>query len=509
MLPLDLATGSATSGWATRGVFYPGWSRVYDLGLALVVGLGVFVVGSWWLVTGRSGSSLAGIGFPLAAATATPMIVLPLIGSGSPVSIAVGSLLAVASMVPLALALAARVEEPLDRRFAWLAIGLCSSAAAAVSLGYVLDVAHRDLLGGLWIALTGAIPLVPGSLPPDRSNSRSSGRVVGRAVCSAPPSWPLPVRRRCSPCSPEVSSPIWPLAAWLIGIALAGRFTVRPLARLATRATLQRDLVVAATGGRACAARRRHPRRRAPGADPAGSPARGVRRHGGRRDRADRRRPAAGDLRRPAPADPRRPRRRAGPRLARPPDRAARRRRGPPRARRRRPARRRRRAGDLPRRPGGARERRQARPAADRRPLPVDRRRDLAVDRRRGARHRRRRAGRRRADGPLRAPEHGPAGRADRGDPRRPALAERRDPRRPRVAAALTDGSAPTDPAPRSWTTTPSFGKGRRPCSRRSPASRSPARPARSTRREPLIERCRRTCCSSTSAWDRIPACAS
>ena len=55
ILPLDLATGSAASGWATLGVFYPGWSRVYDLGLALVVGLVVFVVGSWWLVTGRSG----------------------------------------------------------------------------------------------------------------------------------------------------------------------------------------------------------------------------------------------------------------------------------------------------------------------------------------------------------------------------------------------------------------------------------------------------------------------
>ncbi len=34
---------------------------------------------------------------------------------------------------------------------------------------------------------------------------------------------------------------------WIAAIALAGRFTVRPLARLASRAQLQRDLVVAAT----------------------------------------------------------------------------------------------------------------------------------------------------------------------------------------------------------------------------------------------------------------------
>ena len=38
-----------------------------------------------------------------------------------------------------------------------------------------------------------------------------------------------------------------PLSAWLIGIAVAGRSTIRPLARLAVRATLQRDLIVAAT----------------------------------------------------------------------------------------------------------------------------------------------------------------------------------------------------------------------------------------------------------------------
>ena len=38
-----------------------------------------------------------------------------------------------------------------------------------------------------------------------------------------------------------------PLQLWFAVVLLAGRFTVRPLARLATRATLQRDLVVAAT----------------------------------------------------------------------------------------------------------------------------------------------------------------------------------------------------------------------------------------------------------------------
>jgi signal transduction histidine kinase len=38
-----------------------------------------------------------------------------------------------------------------------------------------------------------------------------------------------------------------PLALWFAIVLLAGRFTIRPLARLASRAALQRDLVVAAT----------------------------------------------------------------------------------------------------------------------------------------------------------------------------------------------------------------------------------------------------------------------
>jgi signal transduction histidine kinase len=40
---------------------------------------------------------------------------------------------------------------------------------------------------------------------------------------------------------------LFPLALWFILVLLAGRFTIRPLARLATRAVLQRDLIVAAT----------------------------------------------------------------------------------------------------------------------------------------------------------------------------------------------------------------------------------------------------------------------
>ena len=40
---------------------------------------------------------------------------------------------------------------------------------------------------------------------------------------------------------------VWPVLLWIAALLVAGRFTIRPLVRVATRAQLQRDLVVAAS----------------------------------------------------------------------------------------------------------------------------------------------------------------------------------------------------------------------------------------------------------------------
>ena len=55
-----------------------------------------------------------------------------------------------------------------------------------------------------------------------------------------------PASRRRSRCAHRACA-VPAVLLWIVVIALAGRFTVRPLARLASRAQLQRDLVVAAT----------------------------------------------------------------------------------------------------------------------------------------------------------------------------------------------------------------------------------------------------------------------
>ena len=175
---------------------------------------------------------------------------------------------------------------------------------------------------------------------------------------------------------------LWPLSLWLAAILAAGRFTIRPLARLAARATLQRDLIVAATEAeRARVAADIHDdalqeltllvRRLDDAGDSEGADiARTV---------SDRLRAICGDLRLPILDDLG-----VGPALDWLVLRIERLAGGEVRLERTdgTPAPGERRARDLPRGPGGARQRREARPAADHGALPRDRGWCVAVHRR-------------------------------------------------------------------------------------------------------------------------------
>ena len=249
--PWDLANGTAESGYASFGVFYSGWFTVPESGFFLLPGLAILLFGGWWLATGRAGESLRGLALPLATAVATPFLVMPPHVSGMPSAMIFAGLVRVAAVVPLALGLADRVEPTLDRRFAFTSIVLFAVAAGLVVVAAVVEptTAQTPFPYLAW-GLIGAIPFVPGVIAAgpvgrgdlsNRTRPNGAGRLLRStelALAGATPFFALPV---------ESSYNFWPLLLWLLAIAVAGRFTVRPLARLATRATLQRDLVVAAT----------------------------------------------------------------------------------------------------------------------------------------------------------------------------------------------------------------------------------------------------------------------
>lgn len=233
---------------------YPSF-QLYDNGLdgirmtmpLIVAGLVLLMAIWWWLASGRAGEALRGMAAPLAVASAMPFIVQPLDAMRSvPVAWLSLAMLA-AGMLPLAHALIERIDDLEDRRIVGIVAAGC--AAGAMVIGFIAAWTEPWYGDGFTrLALVGAIPLIPGLAaagPIRRSlgagSSPTSGRLLASteyAVIGATPAVALASNGGNFP---------FPLALWFALVLLTGRFTIRPLARLATRATLQRDLVVAAT----------------------------------------------------------------------------------------------------------------------------------------------------------------------------------------------------------------------------------------------------------------------
>ena len=238
-------------GYDTLNVFYPGASLFDRSRMAILMGIAVLLAGAWWLQTGRFGGALREVAIPLAVATATPFLVVPMLATGAFWATVAAWSLDIAAMLPLAIWLTERIGPPDERRIILVGIAVFVVAAGAVVLGTGLGDGSDSTRGTLRWFLVGGIPLLPGLAaagPLDLDRFR--GRVAGGAP-------PLGGLLRSTELAVVGATPLFalgtdhepfvvPLAVWLLGIWGATRFTIRPLARVASRATLQRDLVVAA-----------------------------------------------------------------------------------------------------------------------------------------------------------------------------------------------------------------------------------------------------------------------
>ena len=249
---LELARPDELDNWSQQssccwGVFYPGYTALSQASLALLPGLAILLFGIWFLDTGRGGESLRPIAVPAAAAATMPLLVQPLRATAMPDLAILAGLLTVVAMIPLAHGLAERIETARERQLATIAIAVLSIIGAVSAILLVTSYGESGDMVLRWASI-GAIPLVPGiaaALPLKLDGLRSAGKSSRRllqstelALAGATPLFAIGT----------TDTPyLWPIAGWFAAIAIAGRFTVRPLARLATRAQLQRDLVVAAT----------------------------------------------------------------------------------------------------------------------------------------------------------------------------------------------------------------------------------------------------------------------
>lgn len=224
--------------------------------LIVVFGIAVLFTVAWWLRTGRAGPGMRDLALPLALATASPFLLAPLDHLWSPLAVLVRAGLLPATMLPLALALVARIDDHEDRALTSLGVAVCAAGAVIVGVSPVLGLGFFEMGSATSLLLAG-ITTIPGviaagpMLPRSRAGSApgivpgTEAAVSGRVLQSTE----LAVAG-LTPAVALLTAPSgawWLFLIWVGAIAAAGRFTVRPLARLASRAQLQRDLVVAAT----------------------------------------------------------------------------------------------------------------------------------------------------------------------------------------------------------------------------------------------------------------------
>lgn len=245
--PWDLEQGSAASGWNTTS-FYDDGGGIRDTTPDIIVGSILALLVAWWVGSGRAGAGLLPLAIPLAVATGMPFLARPLGASYAPWAFALGGMLIVLGMVPLAVGLIERIADETDRRLVGVATGALVVGGLVLAVVAAFTVGDHSPIGGS--LLVGAIPIIPGlaAAGPIRSSSLngaaiSTGRLLESAEYAVAGVTPLVALNTGA----YPGNLLFPLSVFWMLVFVAGRFTVRPLARLVSRTALQRDLVVAAT----------------------------------------------------------------------------------------------------------------------------------------------------------------------------------------------------------------------------------------------------------------------
>ena len=241
-------------GYASVGFNFPDASRSNSLS-SVYAGLAILIVGIWWLGTGRAGPSLRRVAITLPAATAMPLFALPVQLMPTLPFLITSFVVVPAGMVPLAADFCDRLDDAALAVNLRRVVGVLAAASFLAGATFVMgaDFGWHTT----WSAvLAGCVAFVPGLIAArpaflkeaadDSGSAPAPGRFVEStelALAAATPVMALAVLVFRNSWDPF----LWPLLIWLVAILLARRFTLRPLLRLANRATLQRDVVVAAT----------------------------------------------------------------------------------------------------------------------------------------------------------------------------------------------------------------------------------------------------------------------
>ncbi len=212
----------------------------------LPIGIGLVALGVAWPFANHG--RLRELAIPLAVATAAPILLEPArMTAAQPATLTIWTLGAAAAMI-LAVGLAQALPAAPARAFLGASAIL---AVVAVSIGLTAAGQAQGLGAGAGPAIIlGGITLVPGiggailryRTPSPEGDRTSVPESIELAIAGLTPA----VGWLSAAGSGGALTSLVPLAIWLVIVAVGSRFAVRPLVRSATRATVARDLAVAA-----------------------------------------------------------------------------------------------------------------------------------------------------------------------------------------------------------------------------------------------------------------------
>ena len=218
---------------------------------ALVFGSLVLVASAWWLRRRHVTGPLREQAIPFAAATAVPLLVVPALLTYSSDGMFGSWVLAALGPLPLALGLTGYVRH--SGRRTWLALAVTGAALLAVLLGFLLftggatEISRRfrwEILAAspLLAGLGAAAACYWADAGSGSWQAPSVTRAVELAVGGVTPAVAL-----LTLVLADSGTAYVPLLLWIALLLVARRFTIQPLLRVAQRAVVQRDLIVAAS----------------------------------------------------------------------------------------------------------------------------------------------------------------------------------------------------------------------------------------------------------------------
>jgi len=227
---------------------YFGWApgRLTTSGNALVAGLLLCLMGFLWRRSANPGPALSRILPTVLAASATPLFLVPAYLTLSPAAVMLASIFMAAAVLLAGLDMTQAIGPTRVRRTVVLVAASTASTAAIIGCVMAFTGMERGLATETRWAFASATVLIPGLVAVRYLRGPAVASQLGRTIDSIEvgvaatlPAFGL------MPLAAVTDPPfLTPLVAWVLVVVALRVFAIRPMARLATQTTIERELIV-------------------------------------------------------------------------------------------------------------------------------------------------------------------------------------------------------------------------------------------------------------------------